>query len=232
MEFHRPSDRTLKPQGSGQLPGADLTPDFFRRPPGVCARALIGCVFRWQGCEGRIVETESYEEFGDPACHTWTRPSAREFIASHDAGTAYVYLNYGVHWLFNVLTKGPEGNGFVLFRALEPISGLEEMRGRRGEMDDRMLCSGPGKLTKAMGINGKHHASAFLGGVTEGIRQGRGTEIVTGTRIGITRATDRFWRFGASNSPCLSGKFRMREIPGNVTAEREVGLGEAERKSR
>ncbi len=207
MDLHRSSHRTLIPPVTEHVPGADLTPDFFRRAPGVCARALIGCIFRWRGCEGRIVETESYEEFDDPACHTWSRPCARDFIATNDAGTAYVYLNYGVHWLFNVLTKGPEGNGFVLFRALEPLVGLEEMRGRRGRMEDRMLCSGPGKLTKAMDINGKHHASVFLGGGTEGIRQGEGMEVVTGPRIGITRATERLWRFGASASPCLSKKF-------------------------
>lgn len=82
-------------------------PDFFRRPAYECARDLIGCVFRWNGCEGRIVETEIYEEFDDPACHTWSRPAARKFIASHNAGVAYVYLNYGIHWLFNVFTKSP-----------------------------------------------------------------------------------------------------------------------------
>jgi len=201
MDLHRPPDGTLK------LPGADLTPDFFRRPPGVCARALIGCIFRWHGCEGRIVETESYEEFDDPACHTWNRPAARNFIATHDAGTAYVYLNYGVHWLFNVLTKGPEGNGFVLFRALEPVAGLEEMRKRRGVSDEISLCSGPGKLTKALGIMGIHHGVDFLGGGPTGIREGGGMEIVTGGRIGISRAAERPWRFGAAASSCLSRRF-------------------------
>jgi DNA-3-methyladenine glycosylase len=187
--------------------GADIGPDFFCRPPGVCARALIGCEFRWHGCEGRIVETESYEEFDDPACHTWNRPGARNFIATHVAGAAYVYLNYGVHWLFNILTKCPEGNGFVLFRALEPMAGLEEMRKRRGVSNEEALCSGPGKLTKALGISGVHHGLDFLGGASTGIRQGGEVDVMTGGRIGISRAADRPWRFGAPNSTCLSRKF-------------------------
>ncbi|WAC21198.1 DNA-3-methyladenine glycosylase [Luteolibacter sp. SL250] len=190
-----------------QLPGADLTPDFFRRPPGVCARELIGCIFRWNGCEGRIVETESYEEFDDPACHTWNRPGARRFIAGHDAGAAYVYLNYGVHWLFNVLTKSQEGNGFVLFRALEPTVGLDKMRQRRGVSDEKGLCSGPGKLTKALEINGNHHGLNFLEGRSTGIRRGGQVEIITGRRIGISRAEERPWRYGMAASNCLSRKF-------------------------
>jgi len=153
------------------------------------------------------VETEAYEEFDDPACHTWNRPSARAFIASHDAGAAYVYLNYGVHWLFNVLTKHPEGNGFVLFRALEPLSGLEEMRRRRGVASPAALCSGPGKLTKALGINGNDHSASFLGREETGIRSGGASEVLAGGRIGISRAADRPWRFGEAGSACLSRKF-------------------------
>ncbi|RYD38906.1 MAG: DNA-3-methyladenine glycosylase [Verrucomicrobiaceae bacterium] len=207
MDVHRSPDGALKSTPAHPLPGAEITPDFFRRRPDVCARDLIGCVFRWQGCEGRIVETESYEEFDDPACHTWSRPSARDFIATHDAGAAYVYLNYGVHWLFNVLTKGPEGNGFVLFRALEPLAGLEDMRRRRGDIGAVALCSGPGKLTKALGISGEHHGISFLHSAAAGIRQGSGMEVITGPRIGISRATERPWRFGAASSACISRKF-------------------------
>lgn len=185
----------------------EIGSDFFRRSPLICARALIGCTFRWDGCAGRIVETEAYEEFDDPACHTWNRPSARDFIAAHEAGTAYVYLNYGVHWLFNVLAKSPEGNGFVLFRALEPLSGLEKMRIRRGNLSEEKLCSGPGKLTKSLGINGEDHACSFLERRLTGISEGSACRIVEGGRIGISRASDRPWRFGAATSNCLSKKF-------------------------
>lgn len=185
----------------------ELGPAFFERNPLVCARELIGCVFRWHGCEGRIVETEAYAEHGDPACHTWSRPSARDFIARHDPGTAYVYLNYGVHWLFNVLVKGPEGSGFVLIRALEPLVGMDRMRRRRGDMPNQRLCSGPGKLTKSMGIQGIHHGIPFLKGGDTGLYRGGTLPVLQGGRIGISKATEFPWRFGAIGSNCLSRKF-------------------------
>lgn len=105
-----------------------LTPKFFKNDPVDCARELIGCRFSWGNCAGRIVETEAYHAIGDEACHTWLRPSSRKFVEEHQPGDAYVYLNYGVHWLFNILIKGPGGNGFVLIRAMEPVEGLELMR--------------------------------------------------------------------------------------------------------
>ncbi len=178
----------------------ELDADFFRRDPLVCAGALIGCIFRWHGCEGRIVETEAYTEFDDPACHTWNRPSAREFLRVHEAGTAYVYLNYGVHWLFNIVAKGGERAGFVLFRALEPLSGLDLMRERRGALAESALCSGPGKLTKSLAINGDVHGASFLARPATGIVRGPETAIITGGRIGISRAADRPWRFGTPSS--------------------------------
>lgn len=182
--------------------------NFFWRDPLVCSRELIGCVFRWHGCEGRIVETEAYEEFDDEACHTWSRPSARDFISRHDAGTAYVYLNYGVHWLFNILVKGPKSSGFVLFRALEPIRGLERMRERRGELPIHSLCSGPGKLTQALAIDGTVHGTQFLGKKETGIcRDISEFPISVGPRIGISRAADRPWRFGVVGSSSLSRRF-------------------------
>lgn len=186
----------------------ELDADFFRRDPLTCSRDLIGCIFRWHGCEGRIVETEAYAEHGDEACHTWNRPSAREFIARHDAGTAYVYLNYGVHWLFNIVVKGGESSGFVLFRALEPISGVDRMRERRGDLPLHSLCSGPGKLTQALGIDGSMHGIRFLGDENTGIcRDIAKYSISVGPRIGISRAADRPWRFGATGSGSLSRRF-------------------------
>ena len=105
--------------------------DYFEQDPVTCARGLIGCHFLWKGCVGRIVETEAYDSVDDPACHTWFRPSTRAFVEKQRAGDAYVYMNYGVHWLFNILVKGGNRSGFVLFRALEPVTGLELMRERR-----------------------------------------------------------------------------------------------------
>ena len=110
--------------------GESLDPKFFQQSPEDCARDLIGCRLAWKGCAGVIVETEAYAAEGDEACHTHLRPSARRFIAEHPAGSAYVYLNYGVHWLLNFLVKG-DPDGFVLIRALAPSEGLEQMRLRR-----------------------------------------------------------------------------------------------------
>jgi len=184
-----------------------ISPRFFQRSPVDCARQLIGCRFEWRGCSGRIVETEAYASHGDAACHTFFRPSARKFVASHPAGTAYVYLNYGVHWMFNILTVGPDGPGFVLFRALEPISGSGEMAHRRGRTKPEDLCSGPGKLTQAMGICGSDHGKEFLNRAECAICRANSPEILTGSRIGITRAQDLPWRFGLAASAHLSRPF-------------------------
>jgi DNA-3-methyladenine glycosylase len=182
-----------------------LDHDFFRRPPFVCARELVGTIFEWDGCLARIVETEAYAAEGDPACHTFFRPGARDFVAQHDAGIAYVYLNYGVHWLFNVLVKSPAGDGFVLFRALEPLAGIEKMTGRRKRTDLPGLCSGPGKLTQALGIASADHGRDFLREKGRGIiRVAAAAEVITGPRIGISRAIDLPWRFTEAGSRFVS----------------------------
>lgn len=168
---------------------------FFERDPATCARELIGCVFVWKGRRGVIVETEAYAAAGDAACHTWFRPSARKFVADHPPGAAYVYLNYGVHWLFNVLVKGGTAEGFVLFRAVETEGHPK-------------LGAGPGKLTKLLGIDGSAHGSLFLDQEDTGIFRGNEEpEIVAGPRIGISRAKDLPWRFGAVGSAALSARF-------------------------
>lgn len=185
----------------------ELGRTFFTRDPVDCARELIGCHFRWKGCAGRVVETEAYRATGDEACHTFFRPSVRNFVSNCAPGDAYVYLNYGVHWLFNIVVKGGEYEGFVLIRALEPTVGISEMRTRRGAMKDTNLTSGPGKLTKALGIDLEANGKAFLGKKDRGIFRGEATEIVSGLRIGISKATDLPWRFGEKDSRYLSRPF-------------------------
>ena len=182
--------------------------DFFQTDPVSAARNLIGKRVVCQKCSGIIVETEAYADKGDEAAHTFTRPSAREFVTKYDAGSAYVYLNYGMYWLANVLTKGPKGNGFVLLRALEPENGIDLMRKRRNQKKMKDLCSGPGKLTIAMGINGKDHGQSFT---STGNRfwfeeTHCETKIVTDTRIGITRSADLLWRFLKKNNDFVSKK--------------------------
>src|SRR5262245_50790706 len=108
-----------------------LPREFFQQDPVTCARELIGCTLVWGKCSGIIVETEAYSAVGDEASHTWSRPSARAFVAEHRAGAAYVYFNYGMYWMLNVLVKGGAEDGFVLFRAIEPGAGAKLMARRR-----------------------------------------------------------------------------------------------------
>jgi DNA-3-methyladenine glycosylase len=193
---------------------------FFQRDPLTCARELIGCEVRWGDRAGVIVETEAYDAEGDEASHTHFRPSARAFVAAHREGTAYVYFNYGVHWMLNVLVKG-EREGFVLFRALEPVTGLEEMYAARGVKSIHQLCSGPGKLAKALGVTGEHHGIdlckdpqyAFYPPSVE-------FQVVAGPRIGITRAVDFPWRFHAEGNPHVSGRGTKKTRPTGYKPDR------------
>jgi DNA-3-methyladenine glycosylase len=117
-------------------------------------------------------------------------------------------MNYGVHWLFNVLVKGGRRSGFVLFRALEPVEGIERMRERRPGVKDALLGAGPGRLTRALGIDGSAHGGAFLRGADCGLLLGRPVrKVIEGPRIGISRATELAWRFGDPASPSLSRRF-------------------------
>jgi DNA-3-methyladenine glycosylase len=178
---------------------------FFQRDPHVCARELIGCELVWGECAGTIVETEAYSVIGDEACHAFLRPSTRAFIAQHPPGTAYVYLNYGVHWLVNVLIKGGPEDGFVLVRALQPTAGIEQMVERRGLTKLTALCSGPGKLTQAMGIQGTDHGRDLCGGHGIGFRGTPGSvPAVADVRIGITKSPDLPWRYLIPGNPHLS----------------------------
>ncbi len=182
-----------------------MSPAFFTQSPLACARQLIGCAFRHRGVGGIIVETEAYFEEGDEACHTFSRPSARTFVREGRAGTSYVYLNYGMYWLVNVLVKGTEGNGFVLLRALDPRWGVASMQERRGRERLVDLCSGPGKLSMALDMDERHHGIP-LAGHFEASEDS--LEVETGPRIGISRATSFPWRFTAAGSPHISGTRR------------------------
>ena len=179
--------------------------EFFDRSVHVVARELIGCRLFFAGVGGTIVETESYER-DDPACHAYVGLTPRTEVLFGPPGRAYVYLSYGIHSLLNFVAE-PEGDAAaVLIRALQPTLGIGEMRRRRGERSDRDLCSGPGKLTEALGLglgqNGADLASdPFLLLAPE---PGWGYEVLTGPRIGITKAIERPWRFCAAGNPHVS----------------------------
>jgi len=181
-----------------------LEREFFFRDPLLCARELIGCRLQWDDRAGIIVETEAYDTEGDEASHTFFRPSARVFVAAHDPGAAYVYFNYGVHWLFNVLVKG-EREGFVLVRALEPIEGLAGMRKARGVEEAWKLCSGPGKLTQALGITGGDHGKDLCREPRQAFHAPeQKIAVMESPRIGISRAVHLPWRFYASGNRHVS----------------------------
>lgn len=183
----------------------NLPSDFFKRDPVTCAREMVGCELAWNGCGGVIVETEAYSVVNDEACHTFTRPSSREFVAKMPAGTAYVYLNYGVHWLLNFLVKGGSEDGFVLIRALKPTLGIEEMCRRRKTAKLDNLCSGPGKLTRALAIDGSFHGRNFVSDPVAHLRAPCEPPNVNAClRVGINRSADLPWRFVVAGSAFLS----------------------------
>lgn len=178
---------------------------FFRRDPVTCARELIGCRLQWGDLAGMVVETEAYDAEGDEASHTFFRPSARVFIAEHQAGAAYVYFNYGMHWMLNALVKGGRREGFVLIRGLEPLEGIAQMQKARKQTALHQLCSGPGKLAQAFGITGKEHGMDLCADPKFSFHKREGEVAVKDSpRIGITRAVDFPWRFYAETSPHVS----------------------------
>jgi DNA-3-methyladenine glycosylase len=186
-----------------------LTREFFERPPLVCAREMLGCTLTWGKTAGVIVETEAYAEHGDEAAHSFVRSAARTFIQDRPAGALYIYLNYGVHWLLNFLTKAEGNRGFVLIRALEPVSGLDLMRRRRRLDQDKMLCSGPGKLTQALGITDRWHGKDFFSLPAVSLtRNATRPSVAIDRRVGITKSPDFEWRFLIANSDFVSLKRR------------------------
>jgi DNA-3-methyladenine glycosylase len=181
-----------------------LEREFYDRSVHDVARDLVGCTLLYKGCGGTIVETESYEA-ADPACHAYVGLTERTRVLFGPPGYAYVYLSYGIHSLLNAVAE-PEGDAAaVLIRALEPTHGLERMRERRGDKPLADLCSGPGKLTEALGIGlGDNETDLCADPFLLTPPDGPPPEIVTGPRIGITKAVDLPWRFCAAGSSFVS----------------------------
>jgi DNA-3-methyladenine glycosylase len=168
------------------------------------ARDLVGCTLLYEGRGGIVVETESYEA-DDPACHAYVGLTERTRVLFGPPGRAYVYLSYGIHSLLNAVAE-PEGEAAaVLIRALEPTHGVEEMRARRGGKPDLDLCSGPGKLTEALGVDLSDNESD-LGRDPFLLMPPAGDPppIVASPRIGITKAVERPWRFSAAGNRYVS----------------------------
>jgi DNA-3-methyladenine glycosylase len=192
-----------------------LPADFYERPVLEVAPDLIGCTVEHGETAGVIVETEAYHE-SEPACHAFVGLTARTETLFGEPGRAYVYRSYGIHALLNAVCEPVGVGAAVLIRALAPLTGIELMRARRGRLGedgdanaeagparsrDRELCSGPGKLTQALGIELDENGTSLTSGpVRISARAGewREPEVVAGSRIGITRAVELRWRFCAA----------------------------------
>jgi len=175
-----------------------LSHAFYDRPVVEVARALLGCVVRHGPTAGVIVETEAYH-MSEPACHAYVGLTARTSTLFGPPGRAYVYRSYGIHALLNAVCEPVDVGAAVLIRALEPLHGAEVMRARRGVAD---LCSGPGKLTEALGIGLEENGTDLAVGpvVIEAPPPGwSDAPVAVGTRIGITKAAELPWRF------CVAG---------------------------
>jgi DNA-3-methyladenine glycosylase len=179
---------------------------FYDRPVLEVAPDLVGCVLHHGETAGVIVETEAYHE-SEAASHAYVGLTKRTSTLFGPPGVAYVYRSYGIHALFNAVCDHEGVGAAVLIRALEPDSGLELMRARRGLQAERMLCSGPGKLTQALDIELHHNQSDLIAGpivISDRPPEWRDVKIVTDRRIGITRAAELPWRFCAAGSRYLS----------------------------
>ncbi len=180
--------------------------DFFARPVNDVARDLVGCTLRHGETAGRIVETEGYH-MDEPACHAHVGLTGRTHILFGTPGTAYVYLSYGIHSLLNAVCEEEGVGAAVLIRALEPVDGVDLMRARRGPVAESDLCSGPGKLTQALGVSLSLNGSSLLGGPIELLARAPGAatpRLAVGERIGITKAAELPWRYCDADSNQVS----------------------------
>jgi DNA-3-methyladenine glycosylase len=180
-----------------------LDESFFARESLTVAKELIGCTLNVGVSGGMIVETEAYRP-DDPASHSFSGETKRNSVMFGQPGRAYVYRSYGIHWCVNTVCLAGSA---VLIRAIEPTSGIEEMRERRGVTETRMLCSGPGKLCQALGIDHSFNGLLLDQPPFSMHAPQRKAEISIGKRIGISKAIDQPWRFGLKGSAFLSRKF-------------------------
>ncbi len=182
-----------------------LRAEFYDRPVVEVAPDLIGCIVEHGDTAGVIVETEAYHE-SEPACHAYIGLTSRTSTLFGEPGMAYVYQSYGIHALLNAVCESEGVGAAVLIRALEPVEGIELMRARRRVSDDRELCSGPGKLTQALGIELVQNGSDLYSGPVRIRGRAQGwcdPAVVVGRRIGISKAVGLSWRF------CVAGNVHV-----------------------
>jgi len=179
-----------------------LDESFFARSVHEAARELIGCTLLYDGVGGVIVETEAYEAV-DPACHAYVGRTRRNEVLFGPPARAYVYLSYGIHSLLNAVAEEDGSAAAVLIRALEPTVGIERMRANRSRVGDLELCSGPGKLTEALGVGLELNGESLLEPPFE-LFAPEGSwgevEVMSSPRIGITKAVELPWRYSVAGN--------------------------------
>ena len=167
------------------------------------ARALVGWTFLVRGVGGVIVETEAYR-FDDPASHAFGGRTPRNATMFGPSGHLYVYRSYGIHWCANVVCGAEGVASAVLLRALQPTHGVDEMRARRGLDDAHLLAAGPGRLTQALGLTGENDGDDLVAPSYELTKPLQPLEVLASTRVGITRAVERPWRYTLAGSTFVS----------------------------
>jgi DNA-3-methyladenine glycosylase len=189
------------------MPQPLIRRDFFARSVHTVAPELIGAVLLFNGVGGPIVEVEAYTH-DDPASHAYRGRTARNGAMFGPPGHAYVYRSHGLHWCLNFVCEDVGTADAILIRALAPTVGVETMRHRRGLLNERLLCAGPGRLCEALGITGAHDGFPLDALPFELRRPEDAAEVAIGIRIGLTKAADRPWRYGLKGSPFLSRPIR------------------------
>ena len=183
-----------------------MKPSFYARDVVAVARDLVGCTVRHGETAGVIVETEAYHQT-EPACHAFVGLTPRTEVLFGPPGRAYMYRSYGIHAMLNAVSEEEGVGAAVLIRALEPTDGIELMRARRGLDPVEALCSGPGKLTQALGLELAHNGTDLEHGpIVIGPRPADrpAPALVAGPRVGITKATELPWRFCEAGSRFVS----------------------------
>jgi DNA-3-methyladenine glycosylase len=181
---------------------------FFSRSVHEVAPELIGATLLFGKAGGVIVEVEAYHHT-DPAAHSFRGRTERNAVMFGPPGFVYVYRSYGIHWCVNFVCE-PEGSASaVLIRALQPTQGLAAMRRRRGVADQRLLCSGPGRLCEALGITHAANGLPLDAPPFAILPRTELPDIATGPRIGLTKAVDLPWRYGVAGSRFLSKPMRL-----------------------
>ena len=203
-------------------PGRRLPRSFFERPATTVAPALLGRMLVRIMDDGarlvaRLVEVEAYEE-GDPASHAFRGRTPRNEVMFGPPGHLYVYFTYGMHFCSNVVTRESGRGSAVLLRAAQPLEGLEAMASNRGRDEPRLLCSGPARLTQALGISGAENGVDLVRGPALFLLSGEpppARAIARSSRVGVNVAVDRRWRYFEKGSPFVS--------PGRPSGPRATG---------